>query len=201
MLPNPMSDYEPQTTYFCIDIEANGPVPSLYDMVSLGAVVVYADDKGTLHIGNQLYLEIRPQAPRFDARAADIHGLDQERLMKEGLPRPEFCRQLSTWVHNNTKPNTRPTFVGHNAPFDWSFVAWTFSAENMPNPFGYKALCTKSLGQGVLDLHWNNASKDTMSEILKLPTEDHVQKHRADYDAYYQALLLIELLKRMESLP
>ena len=70
MLHNPMSDYQPQTTYFCIDIEANGPVPSLYDMVSLGAVVVYADDKGSLHIGNQLYLEIRPQAPRFDARAA-----------------------------------------------------------------------------------------------------------------------------------
>ena len=69
MLHNPMSDYQPQTTYFCIDIEANGPVPSLYDMVSLGAVVVYADDKGSLHIGNQLYLEFDPQAPRFDARA------------------------------------------------------------------------------------------------------------------------------------
>ena len=58
MLPNPMSDYQPQATYFCIDIEANGPVPSLYDMVSLGAVVVYADDKGSLHIGNQLLVSV-----------------------------------------------------------------------------------------------------------------------------------------------
>ena len=57
------------------------------------------------------------------------------------------------------------------------------------------------LGQGVLDLHWNHASKDTMSELLKLSKEDHVQKHRADYDAYYQALIFIELLKRMESYP
>ena len=46
--------------------------------------------------------------------------------------------------------------------------------------FWVQSTLHKSLGQGVLDLHWNNASKDTMSELLKLPTEDHVAKHRAD---------------------
>ena len=30
---------ESRTTYFCVDIEANGRVPGLVDMVSLGAVV------------------------------------------------------------------------------------------------------------------------------------------------------------------
>ncbi len=189
------------TTYFCIDIEANGPVPGLYDMVSLGAVAVHPTQDGSLKIGEQLYLEIRPQAPRFDPNAAAIHGLSQERLMKEGLPRKEFCRQLSSWVAKNSKPKSTPTFVGHNAPFDWSFVSWTFAAENIPNPFGYKAMCTKSLGQGVLGLHWLDASKGTMQELLSLPPENARKKHRADYDAYYQALLLIELLKRIEAKP
>ena len=31
---------EERATWFCIDIECTGPVPGLYDMISLGAVVV-----------------------------------------------------------------------------------------------------------------------------------------------------------------
>ena len=60
---------EQRATWFCVDLEANGPVPGLYDMVSLGAVVVAPDARGELAIGSSIYLEIQPQAPRFDPRA------------------------------------------------------------------------------------------------------------------------------------
>jgi len=99
------------------------------------------------------------------------------------------------------EPGSQSVFVGHNAPFDWSFVAWTFAAENLKNPFGYKALDTKALAMGVLDLHWINSSKDTIQGILNLPLEDKTKKHRADYDAEYQALILIGLLNRMSAEP
>lgn len=189
-----------RATYFCVDIECNGPVPGLYDMVSLGAVAVHNKD-GLPVIGEKFYIEIRPQAPRFDAKAAAIHGLDQNRLHREGIPRAEACRHLIAWVARQTEPGTQAVFVGHNAPFDWSFVAWTFAAENLPNPFGYKALDTKALAMGVLDLHWLDASKETLQGILNLPVENKEQKHRADYDAEYQALILIGLLNRMTSSP
>ena len=189
-----------KATYFCVDIECNGPVPGLYDMVSLGAVAVYVDD-GLPKIGDSFYIEIRPQAPRFDAKAAAIHGLDQNRLHKEGLPRKEACRHLSAWVNRQTQQGCTPVFVGHNAVFDWSFVSWTYAAENLPNPFGYKALDTKALAMGVLDLHWLDSSKETIQPILNLPSEDQNQKHRADYDAHYQAQILIGLLNRMETQP
>ena len=189
-----------RATYFCIDIECNGPVPGLYDMVSLGAIVVNIVD-GRPRLGQKFYMEIRPEAPRFDAAAAAIHGLDQNRLHREGLPRAEACRQLIAWVARYTEPGSQSVFVGHNAPFDWSFVAWTFAAENLKNPFGYKALDTKALAMGVLDLHWINSSKDTIQGILNLPLEDKTKKHRADYDAEYQALILIGLLNRMSAEP
>jgi len=184
-----------RSTWFCIDIECNGPVPGLYDMVSLGAVVVAQDDSGILQLGESTYVEIQPQAPRFDAHAAGIHGLDQDRLKREGLPRREAALQLAAWVREQTRPGTDPTFVGHNAPFDWSFVAWVYAAEELDNPFGYKALCTKSLAAGVLNLHWLDTNKDVLSERLGLPPEDMSQKHRADYDAAYQALILKGLLE------
>ena len=63
-----------RATYFCIDIEANGPVPGLYDMVSLGAAVVAPNSNGFLQVQEQYYIEIRPQAPKYDARAAAIHS-------------------------------------------------------------------------------------------------------------------------------
>jgi DNA polymerase III epsilon subunit-like protein len=192
-----MSWTESRSTWFCVDIEANGPVPGLYDMVSLGVVAVAPDKQGLLQIGESLYLELAPVAPRFDARAAAIHGLDQERLAAEGLSQRAFCEQLSAWIAEQTRPGTAPAFVGHNAPFDWSHVSWVFAKEELPNPFGYKALCTKALTMGVLGVHWLDSNKEVLATALDLPAEDMGLKHRADYDAAYQAEILIGLLNRM----
>ena len=188
---------EHRATYFCVDIEANGPVPGLYDMVSLGAVAVHAGPDGRLKIGASVYLELAPVAPRFDARAAAIHGLSQERLRSEGLSRAAFCDQLSKWVKEHTVSSTEPCFVGHNAPFDWSHVSYVFAEQEHPNPFGYKALCTKALTTGVLGVHWLDSNKETLARTLGLASEDMSLKHRADYDAAYQAQILIGLLERM----
>lgn len=183
-----------RATWFCIDIEANGPVPGLYDMVSLGATVVFQTNTGTLELGEDFYMEIKPTAPRFDARAAAIHGLDQDRLAREGLSRLEAATTLDEWVNRQTRPSTEACFVGHNAPFDWSHVAYLYAELNLPNPFGYKALDTKALAAGVLNLHWLDTGKEVLFSRLGLPPEDRSQKHRADYDARVQADLLRALL-------
>jgi DNA polymerase III alpha subunit (gram-positive type) len=163
-------------------------------MVSLAAVVVAPGADRRLQIGECLYLELKPDAPRFDARAASIHGLDQERLQLEGLEHSDFCSQLAAWVKQKTIPGTEPVFVGHNAPFDWSFVAWTYAQVHQANPFGYKALCTKAMATGALGLHWLDSNKEVLAQRLPISTEDLSQKHRADYDAHYQAEILIALL-------
>jgi DNA polymerase III epsilon subunit-like protein len=186
---------ETRATWFCVDIECNGPVPGLYAMVSLGAVAVRAGADGRLEKVASFYRELRPDAPRHDARAAAVHGLDQERLRREGLSRADFCAELTAWVEQWTAPGTEPCFVGHNAPFDWSFVAWTFAEQHQPNPFGYKALCTKAMATGELGVHWLDSSKETLAQRLPIRPEDKTQKHRADYDADYQADILIALLE------
>jgi len=187
---------EPRATWFCVDIECNGPVPGLYDMVSLAAVVVAPDDAGRLTVSESIVLLIKPEAPRFSASAAAIHGLDREMLHREGLSRAAFCAQLRDWVAAQTRPGTEPVFVGHNAPFDWSFVAYTFAEQELPNPFGYKALCTKSMATGTLGVHWLDSGKETLAPRLGPPPEDLAQKHDALYDARYQAEILIGLLER-----
>lgn len=186
---------ETRATYFCIDIECSGPVPALYDMISLGAVAVVPDADGTLQLGASHYVELRPEAPNVDEGAMKVNGLDIEQLRAHGTPRREALVALAAWTKANTKPGTKPVFVGHNAPFDWSFVSWGYAAEGLPNPFGYKALDTKALATGKLNLHWFDSSKEVLAERLNLPAEDLTLKHRADYDARYQAELLIKLLE------
>lgn len=186
---------ETRATYFSVDIEASGPVPGLYDMVSLGCVVVAPDAAGRLTIGASHYVEIRPEGPRMDPGAMKVNGLDYEALKRDGAPRRAAMLALTDFVKAHTAPRTKPVFVGHNAPFDWSFVSWCFAADDLPNPFGYKALDTKALATGKLGLHWFDSNKEILAERLGLEGEDMGLKHRADYDALYQAKVLIKLLE------
>jgi len=185
-----------RATWFSIDIECSGPVPALYDMISLGAVVVRRRDED-LVIGDSWYGEFVPTAPRVDPGAMAVNGLDIEHLKEHGLPLADGLEQLNAFVATHLVAGTKAVFVGHNAPFDWSFVAHAYVACGVTNPFGYKALDTKALAAGVLGLHWLDGSKEVLAERLALPDVEAERVHRADYDALYQAHILAELLRRM----
>lgn len=186
-----------RATWFCIDIECSGPVPGLYDMLSLGAVPVVQSAQG-YDIGETFYVEIRPTAPRVDAGAMKVNGLDLERLRREGSELGQALDALTAFVREHTVEGSKPVFVGHNAPFDWSFVSYAYHASGRDNPFGYKALDTKALAMGVLGLHWFDSNKETLDERLNLPAVQHDKVHRADYDAWYQAHILAALLGAIE---
>jgi DNA polymerase III alpha subunit (gram-positive type) len=125
-----------------------------------------------------------------------VNGLDLERLKREGATLTDALSRLSAWVAEQTTDGSTPVFVGHNAPFDWSFVCWAYHACGLKNPFGYKALDTKALAMGVLQLHWLDANKEVLAERMTLPEVETERVHRADYDAWYQAHILVELLTR-----
>jgi ribonuclease T len=184
-----------RATYFCVDIECSGPVPGLYDMISLGAVPVVHTAAG-YEVGEaRFYVEIKPTAPRVDPGAMKVNGLDIEALRAHGTPLTEALTALTAWVRAHTVKGTRPVFVGHNAPFDWSFVNDAYHRHELPNPFGYKALDTKALAMGVLRVHWFDANKELLAERLALPEVEEALVHRADYDAWYQAHILVGLLQ------
>ena len=147
-------------------------------------------------IGERFYAEIKPTAPHVDPGAMAVNGLDIDVLRAHGTPLDEVLDQLTAFVLAHTVSGTRPVFVGHNAPFDWSFVNHAYHAMGKPNPFGHKALDTKALASGVLGLHWFDSNKETLATRLNLPDVEEDRVHRADYDAWYQAHILIGLFEQ-----
>ena len=187
----------PREVFFCVDIEASGPVPALFNMVSIGAVSVsWRDGAWRLDEGT-FYVELKPIAPGFDPGAMKVHGIPRSRLEKEGVEAGEAMRRLAEFATGRLRRDgERAVFVGHNAVFDWSFIAYYFERFGVPNPFGYKALDTKSLAMGRLGIGWFETHKENLEGLLKLPAQDKSLAHSADYDAHYQALILCELLNR-----
>jgi DNA polymerase III epsilon subunit-like protein len=183
--------------FFCVDIEASGPVPALFNMVSIGAVPVTRSEGAWQVEEGRFYVELKPIAPGFDAGAMKIHGITREHLEAHGVPADEAMRRLAAFVTNRVHHGGgRAVFVGHNAVFDWSYIAWYFERFGIPNPFGYKALDSKSLAMGRLGIDWSETNKEYLERVLALPPQDKALTHRADYDAYYQALILCALLNR-----
>jgi DNA polymerase III epsilon subunit-like protein len=216
----------PETVYACVDVEASGPVPNPFNLVSIGAVAVrrVVRESGSRTVAGKsaprsaagetasgpvdvesaplwaadqdslLYIELKPVYPGFQDEAMAVHGIPRQRLEKEGLEASIAMKRLAEWALGL---RGQPVFVGHNAVFDWAYVNYYFDQTAVPNPFGWKALDTKSLAAGVLGIPFLETFKENLARLLpEIGPEDPARKHRADYDALYQAHLLAALLNR-----
>ena len=182
--------------YFSVDVEASGPVPGLYNLVSIGAVPVALGANGWAPEGDRFYVELKPIGGAFDKEAMAVHGISRSRLETLGVPAETAMKDLSAFVERRRAASqARAVFVGHNAGFDWSYLSYYFALAKIPNPFGYKALDIKSLAMGRLKIGWFETSKENLETLLPaIPRQDVSRAHRADYDALYQAHILCALL-------
>src|SRR5213593_2029962 len=113
-----MIKMDDEAVYVSVDIEASGPIPGEYSMLSIGACEVG-------NIEKNFYTEIQPISERFVKEALDVCGLSLEKLMKTGITPHDAMRKFADWI-NRTAGESKPVFVGYNAAFDWSFVNYYF---------------------------------------------------------------------------
>jgi ribonuclease T len=173
--------------YFSVDIEASGPVPGEYSMLSLGACLVEALDQ-------TFYAELRPISDRFVPAALEVTGFDLRDLSVNGQPPGDVMQNLFDWVVAQSPAGT-PVFVGFNASFDWSFVNWYFHKFLGKNPFGVAPLDIKGYYMGLAGCLWDETRSSKLPENLK-PSRAGQTPHNALSDALYQG----ELFRRMMEL-
>ncbi len=188
----------PRFTWYSVDVEASGPVPGIHNLLSIGVTAIVADEAGNHRLGDELYLELQPVFPGHVESANAVHGLDLDRLRREGLSPCEAMRRLAEFVERTRGPGTEAVFVGHVAVFDWMHFACYLAWCGIENPFGYKGIDTKSLAMGVLGVPWDGTGREEIEDRLGIPHQDPGTVHRADADARQQARVFLGLLEALE---
>jgi ribonuclease T len=169
-----------QECYIVVDVEASGPSPSEYALLSIGAC--------TLEEGGQtFYAELQPDRRVFVSEAMLVNGLSLDRLTAEGMPPAEAMQAFADWVTQVVPPKARPIFVAFNAPFDWMFVNDYFHRYLGHNPFGHSALDIKAYYMGMHAVKWSETSH---AQVGNRYTVKQDRTHHALDDAIDEAEIL-----------
>jgi ribonuclease T len=169
--------------YISVDVEAAGPLPPSYSMLSLGAVAV-DNPKATF------YVELRPVNDASVPAAMKVVGRSLQDFAQAGRDPKEAMAAFRDWLSSVAKDG-KPVFVGFNATFDWAFVNFYFHEYLGENPFGIGGIDIKSYYMGMSGGTWEDTRSSRMPKELKDSSPRHT--HNALDDAIEQA----ELFRRM----
>lgn len=191
--------------YISVDIEASGPTPGKYSMLSFGACVVGDTSK-------TFYRELKPISDNFIPEAIRIGSLGiaankgnsasdpktfdpvlaLENLRRLGVGPSLAMNDFYDWVEL-VAGGLRPVLVSDGPVFDGMFIAWY--ADNFcerGNPFKHTGFSANDFCKGLQrDLRANLKSMG-----LKAPKG---LKHNSGYDAFRNAVLFQQVLNGMHT--
>ncbi|MBU1499952.1 3'-5' exoribonuclease [Patescibacteria group bacterium] len=170
-------------TYISVDIEASGPIPGEFSLLSIGACIVGQTNR-------TFYAELKPLNTNFIQQAMEVNCLSLEKLKAEGEEPARAMARFSQWIKNVSKEN-RPVFVGFNATFDWSFTHWYFIKFLGRDPFGISGLDIKAYFMAKHQLSWQETNKKKVRSLYP-PKTAHT--HNALDDAKEQAEIFAQMI-------
>jgi len=157
-----------------VDIEADGPIPGEYSMVSLGAVIVEPS------LSKTFYGTLKPISDRFVPSALKVSGFTREETLLF-LDAKKTMFNFNEWIESNSVDS--PRFISDNNGFDWMFTHWYFIHFFGKDPFGHSSTNLGSLYKGCV--------RDFRKNFKHLRDTKH--NHSAISDAIGNAEALIKI--------
>ncbi|RJL33282.1 exonuclease [Bailinhaonella thermotolerans] len=180
--------------YVSADVEADGPIPGPYSMLSFGfAVAGRAEGRRFTAVDpleRTFYAELRPISEEFVPASVAVTGLDRDRLVREGRDPAEAMAEAAAWV---ASLGGSPVLVAYPLAYDWTWLYWYFERYAPGgSPFGHsRALDIKTLYAAKAGVPVKWATKRQMPRHLQ-STRPHT--HHALDDAVEQAELFQNLM-------
>lgn len=162
--------------YIVVDVEADGPVPGLYSMVSFGAIVV--DES----LDKTFYGECKPISGDWIPEALAVSGFSREETMKFNEPW-DVMEDFAKWL--NSLGEKRLIFWSDNNGFDWQFINYYFHRFYGSNPFGFSSQNINSFYKGQ--------QSNVFASFKKLRKTKH--DHHPVNDAKGNAEALLTIMK------
>jgi len=170
--------------HIVVDVEADGPCPGMFSMVSFAAVPVFG--------GDAFKALVRPISNRWVPEALAVSRITRHE--HEGYPHPmQEMKRFVSWLE---ALGGRPVFWSDNPAFDWQFVNYYLHAfTESGNPFGHSARRIGDLYAG----HVGRLPAHTeWKRFRKTPhTHDPVDDARGNAEAL--AIIIERLVPRPES--
>ncbi len=160
--------------YVSVDVEASGPIPGEYSMLSIGACIVGNPKK-------KFYVEIRPLNDNYIKSALKVCRLSMSKLKKEGIESEDAIDRFARWVMASSKGRA-PVFCCWST-MDWLFMKWYMVKFGYPRLFSHSACEMKSYYAGMMGVPFLRAKKKYLPEQLR-PEKMHT--HNALDDALEQ---------------
>lgn len=130
-----------------VDVEADGPCPGLYSMVSFGAVVVDKDLKNTF------YGQVCPVTDLWIPEALAVSGFSRDE--HEAFADPLLVMvKFADWLHKVGNP----VFISDNPAFDWQFINYYLYKYTGSNPFGFSARRIGDIYSGLVKDMYKSSS-------------------------------------------
>jgi hypothetical protein len=141
------------------DIEADGPIPGIYSMLSFGSAA-YLPDK-TLVSTFSANLETLPEATTHpDTMAWWQTQPEAWAACRQNLQTPEAAmRQYVEWL--KALPG-KPVFLAYPATFDFMFVYWYLIRFTGESPFSHSAIDIKTYAMAMLKTPYRESTKRNM---------------------------------------
>lgn len=162
------------------DVEADGPCPGLYSMVSFAAIVVEPA------LDREFFSEIAPISEQWVPKALAVSGYTREQTCAFTQP-PEVMIAFSEWLLSiQGNKNERLMFVSDNNGFDWQFINYYLWAYTDGNPFGHTSMNVPCLYKGMV--------KDCFQTFKHLRVTRHTHDPRDDVRGNAEALLKMQAM-------
>lgn len=180
--------------YVVVDIEADGPVPGLYSMLSIGAVATTSDKEVS-----SFYRTLKPMKEASQDPDTMEWWTRQPDAWKEVTTNTEdplrAMNDFNAWVKDLGKT---AVFVANPVALDYTFVTWYLQKFTGENPFRSdknvnRAIDLRSFIAGKFDLSFEKARRANLPEKLTVGMPIHT--HNAMEDAAGYAIILRNALK------
>jgi hypothetical protein len=165
--------------YIITDIEADGPCPGLYSMVSFSSIVVEPS------LDRVFFSEIKPISQKWVPEALKVSGYTREQCYD--FPEPEgVMKKYVEWLETIRGKNERLMFVSDNVGFDWQFINYYLWKYTEGNPFGHTS-------QNLGDLY-KGMQKNCFDSFKHLRKTRHTHDPRDDVRGNAEAMLAMKAM-------
>jgi hypothetical protein len=144
-----------------VDVEADGPIPHRYSMVSFGAVVVEPT------LSKTFYGKTKPISELWIPEALAVSNITRQEHLQYNEP-VKVMQDFESWLKENSKD--RPIFISDNPAFDWQWINWYFHFYLGKNPFGFSA---RRIGDLYCGMKMDTGLNAEWKKLFRKTKHDH----------------------------